>query len=163
MQSHSLSQLGSHLECELDEADLSLAYAKAYNRWICDFCSDSDGRLIAIAHISLADPAAAAAELERSVRAGARGAFLAPIRSPVSRMRIRPRYLLGKAQELAVPVAIHPMAEHPKIRTYQRFEGMKRARWMQNALGMQGPQQALYGMFQWGLFDRFPPDQDHPA
>ena len=55
-----------------------------------------------------------------------------------------------------MPVAIHPMSEHPKIRAYQRFDGMKQARWMQNALGMQGPQQAFYGLFQWGLFDRFP-------
>ena len=48
------------------------------------------------------------------------------------------------------------MAEHPKIRTYQRFDGMSKAGWMQNALGMQGPQQAFYGLFQWGLYDRFP-------
>ena len=149
--------LGLTWECEIDDVELSLAYAKAYNRWICDFCSDSDGRLIAIAHISLADPVAAATELERSVREGAKGAFIAPY--TLTRIpHAHPDHdaFWAKAQELEVPVAIHPMAEHPKIRTYQRFEGMKHARWMQNALGMQGPQQALYGMFQWGLFDRFP-------
>ena len=38
--------LGLTWECEVDDPNLSLAYAQAYNRWICDFCSDSDGRLI---------------------------------------------------------------------------------------------------------------------
>ena len=37
----------------------------AYNRWIADFCRDSGGRLIPIAHLSLGDPAAE--ELERAV------------------------------------------------------------------------------------------------
>ena len=136
---------------------VALAYAQAYNRWICDFCSDSDGRLIAIAHISLADPVKAATELERAVREGAKGAFLAPY--TLTRIPHGHRdhdAFWAKAQELDVPVAIHPMAEHPKIRTYQRFNGMRGARWMQNALGMQEPQQAFYGLFQWGLFDRFP-------
>ena len=149
--------LGLTWECELEDAELSLAYAQAYNRWLCDFCADSDGRLIAIAHISLADPIKAAAELERSVRAGARGAFVAPY--TLTRLpHAHPDHdaFWATAQDLDVPVAIHPMAEHPKIRTYQRFDGMGKARWMQNALGMQGPQQAFYGLFQWGLFDRFP-------
>ena len=149
--------LGLTWECEVEDPAFSMAYAKAYNRWICDFCSDTNGRLIATAHISLADPAGAAIELERAVREGAKGAFLAPYtlsRTP----HAHPDHdaFWAKAQELDVPVAIHPMAEHPKIRTYQRFNGMSKAGWMQNALGMQGPQQAFYGLFQWGLFDRFP-------
>ena len=149
--------LGLTWECEVDDPGLSLAYAQAYNRWICDFCSDSDGRLIAAAHISLADPRAASAELERSVRGGAKGAFLAPYTlTRVPHGHPKHDAFWAKAQELDIPVAIHPMAEHPKIRTYQRFDGMRSARWMQNALGMQGPQQAFYGLFQWGLFDRFP-------
>ena len=149
--------LGLTWECELEDADLSLAYAQAYNRWICDFCSDSDGRLIAIAHISLADPVKAAAELERSAQEGAKGAFLAPYTlTRIPHAHPDHDVFWATAQELDMPVAIHPMAEHPKIRTYQRFDGMSKARWMQNALGMQGPQQAFYGLFQWGLFDRFP-------
>ena len=149
--------LGLVWECELEDPELHMAYARAYNRWICEFCSDTGGRLVAIAHISLAEPVEAAAELERSVRAGAKGAFL----SPYTLTRIPHAHpdhdvFWARAQDLDVPVAIHPMSEHPKIRTYQRFDGMKQARWMQNALGMQGPQQAFYGLFQWGLFDRFP-------
>ena len=149
--------LGLVWECELHDVELSLAYAEAYNRWICEFCADSDGRLIAAAHISLADPGAAAEELERSVRAGAKGAFLAPYTlTRIPHGHPDHDAFWARAQALGVPIAIHPMAEHPKIRTYQRFDGMGGARWMQNALGMQGPQQAFYGLFQWGLFDRFP-------
>ena len=49
------------------DPELSAAYCRAYNRWIADFCRDSGGRLIPIAHLSLGDPAAAAEELERAV------------------------------------------------------------------------------------------------
>ena len=149
--------LGLTWECEVEDGELSLAYAQAYNRWICDFCSDTDGRLIAAAHISLADPAEAADELERSVRAGAKGAFLAPYTlTRIPHGHPDHDAFWARAAELGVPIAIHPMAEHPQIRTYQRFDGMRKAGWFQNALGMQGPQQAFYGLFQWGLFDRFP-------
>ena len=149
--------LGLVWECELEDPELHMAYARAYNRWICEFCSDTGDRLVAIAHISLAEPLGAAAELERSVRAGAKGAFLAPYTlTRIPHAHPDHDVFWAMAQELDVPVAIHPMSEHPKIRTYQRFDGMKQARWMQNALGMQGPQQAFYGLFQWGLFDRFP-------
>src|SRR5689334_10668910 len=53
-------------EAELDDVELSQAYTRAYNRWICEFCSSSD-RLIATAHLSLSEPEAAARELERAV------------------------------------------------------------------------------------------------
>lgn len=149
--------LGLAWECEIEDGELAMAYARAYNRWICEFCNDGSKRLFAAAHISLADPNEAAAELERCVRAGAVGAFLAPFtinRTPHGHPDNDAFW--AKAQDLDVPVAIHPMAEHPKVRSYQRFHGMRSAPWFQNALGMQGPQQAFYGLFQWGLFDRFP-------
>ncbi len=44
-------------EAELQDAELSQAYTRAYNRWICEWCSDSGGRLIPTAHLSLGDPA----------------------------------------------------------------------------------------------------------
>src|SRR5258705_19433 len=70
--------IGLLWECELDDPVLTLAYQRAYNRWIADFCRDSGGRLVPIAQLSLLDPAGAAAELERAVRDGCRwiGAFL---------------------------------------------------------------------------------------
>src|SRR4029077_20424943 len=65
-------------EAELEDAEVSQAYTKAYNRWICEWCSDGGGRLIATAHLSLTDPVAAAKELERAVSEGARGGYVAP-------------------------------------------------------------------------------------
>ena len=52
--------LGLLWEAELDDAELSQAYTRAYNRWICEFCAGSNGRLIPTAHLSLTDPEAAA-------------------------------------------------------------------------------------------------------
>ena len=63
--------IGLLWEAELDEPELCQAYTRAYNRWICEFCADSP-RLVPTAHLSLTDPAAAAAELERAVGEGAR-------------------------------------------------------------------------------------------
>ena len=51
-------------------------YARAYNRWIADFCRDSTVRLIAIAHISLTDADLAATELARAVARWVQGAMV---------------------------------------------------------------------------------------
>ena len=40
------------------------ALTTAYNRWITEFCADTNGRLIPVAHISMGDPHEAAKELE---------------------------------------------------------------------------------------------------
>jgi len=63
---------------EVEDIGLQGAYARAYNRWIIDFCADSGGRLVPIAHIAMGDPQEAVRELERSVKAGANGAFFLP-------------------------------------------------------------------------------------
>ena len=62
-------------EPEVSDVVLCDAYCRAYNRWIVDFCADSNYRLIPIAHISLGDVDLALKELERTVKDGARGAF----------------------------------------------------------------------------------------
>jgi len=149
--------VGLTWECETEDLPLSLAYAKAYNRWIVDFCRDYKDRLIPVAHISLADGQEAAKELERAVKDGCRGAFVAPF-TVTMKAHAHPDHdpFWAKAQELGVPVGIHPMAEHPSKRVYQRFKDMKWADWFHNVLGAQGPQQALFALFQYGLFERFP-------
>ena len=58
-------------EAELEDPELSQAYTRAYNRWICDFTRDHSDRLIPTAHLSLTDPEAAAAEA--AARRGRRG------------------------------------------------------------------------------------------
>lgn len=64
-------------ETETTDVELAQAYTRAYNRYIVDFCSESGGRLIPVAHLSLGDPAAAAKELERAVNDGCRGGWVA--------------------------------------------------------------------------------------
>lgn len=149
--------VGLTWECELEDPELAMAYCRAYNRWIVDFCSDSNGRLVPIAHLALSDGHAAAAELERSVKSGCKGAFVAPF-TITNKAHAHPDYdpFWAKAQELGVPISIHPMAEPPSKRVYQRFKDMKGADWYHNVLGGQGPQQALFVLFQYGLFEKFP-------
>jgi predicted TIM-barrel fold metal-dependent hydrolase len=64
---------------EIKDSELYAAHCRAYNRWIVDFCADSGGRLIPIAQVSLDDdPKGAARELERAIKAGAKGGFFLP-------------------------------------------------------------------------------------
>ena len=143
---------------DVDDLELQAAYARAYNRWVVDFCSDSDGRLVPIAHISFGDPQEAARELERAVTSGASGAFFVPF-TPTNKSHAHPDYdpFWAKAQELDVPVGIHPSGEPPAKRVHQRFRDMQKwALWHFNVHGGQGPLQAFTALFQYGLFDKFP-------
>ena len=53
-----------------------MAHMKGYNRWVTEWCSDGEGRLVPIAHISMTFPEASVIELERAVNASARGCFV---------------------------------------------------------------------------------------
>jgi predicted TIM-barrel fold metal-dependent hydrolase len=143
---------------DIGDLELEAAYARAYNRWVEEFCAGSGGRLIPIAHISMGDPHEAARELERSVRNGAKGAFVVPF-TPTNKSHGHPDYdpFWAKAQELDVPVGIHPSGEPPAKRVHQRFREMQKwAVWHYNVHGAQGPLQAFTALFQYGLFERFP-------
>lgn len=150
-------------EAEVQDPELSAAYCRAYNRWIVDFCSESGGRLLPIAHISLGDPAEAARELERSVRAGAKGAFFAPF-TWTGKAQAHPFYdaFWAKAQELDVPIAIHPTIEPLQLGVHHRFgedlalgEPM-RLGWYHDVFAAQGVQHTFGACFHYGLFERFP-------
>jgi predicted TIM-barrel fold metal-dependent hydrolase len=145
-------------ESEIEDPELAMAYCRAYNRWVVDFCSDSAGRLAPIAHIALPDGRAAAQELERAAKAGCKGVFVAPY-TMTDKAHAHPDYdpFWAAAQAFDMPVAIHPVAEPPKRRVYQRFRELaKWGEWWCDVLGGQGPQQAFLALFQYGLFDRFP-------
>jgi len=143
-------------EAELDDVELSQAYTRAYNRWITDFCRSSHGRLVPIAHLSLADPRAAARELERAVADGARGAFVAPFtltRKPHGHADHDP--VFAAAQDLDVPLAIHPTFE-PGWANSQRFSDVRRARLFLSVSASDGVRHAFTTLFDFGTFDRFP-------
>ena len=148
--------LGLLWEAEVDDADLAQAYCRAYNRWIVDFCHDTDGRLTPIAHISLGDPEAAAAEFRRAVKAGCRGAFIAPftwskkaIGDPVHDPVFR------AAEELDAPLAIHPTFEPFFLRS-QRIEFGHRLPMLSAYAGAAGVRHAFASFFDAALFERFP-------
>jgi uncharacterized protein len=149
--------LGLLWEAELFDVELSSAYCRAYNRWIAEFCGDSRGRLVPIAHISLGDPAEAARELERAVKAGCKGAFVCPF-TITRRPHGHPAHdaVFAAAQDLGVPLAIHPTLEPPQWGVHQRFDGIEWADWYFDLFAAQGVPQAFATFFQYGVFDRFP-------
>jgi predicted TIM-barrel fold metal-dependent hydrolase len=149
--------IGLLWECELDDPELSLAYHRAYNRWIADFCRDTGGRLVPIAHVGLLDPQGAADELERAVADGCKGGFVAPF-THARKAHGHPDHdaLWARAAALGVPVAIHPTFE-PFWAAPVRFERIGRAReFFYNVMLRQGVQQALLSFIALGTLDRFP-------
>ena len=150
--------LGILWEAECDDAEISSAYCRAYNQWILDFCSESDGRLFPVAHISLGDVDEAVRELERTANAGAVGAFVAPFtitKIPHGHRDHDPVW--AKAQELDIPVAIHPTLEPVAVNPHLRFSQMgHKAGWYYNVFAGMGTQMAFTTFFQFGTFDRFP-------
>lgn len=148
--------LGVLWEAELDDVELTLAYCRAYNRWLVDFCKDSGGRLIPVAHIPFDNPEAAAAELERAVEDGCKGAFTMPFTwsrkahgNPVHDPIFR------KAVELDVPLAIHVGFEPLHARP-NRFDHANRMPLLANVTTAEGLRHAFTTFFDYGTFERFP-------
>jgi uncharacterized protein len=148
--------LGVLWEAECTDVEIAQAYTRAYNRWIVDFCADSAERLIPIAHLSLGDPAGAAQELERAVRAGARGGWVAPF-TMSKKPHGHPDHdrVFAAAQDLDVPLAIHPTFE-PKWATPGRFDGLHGAHFFLNVTAADAVRHAFTTLFQFAVFDRFP-------
>jgi predicted TIM-barrel fold metal-dependent hydrolase len=149
--------IGLLWECELEDPELTLAYQRAYNRWIADFCRDSGGRLVPIAHLTLLDPAGAADELERAVGDGCKGGFVAPF-THSRKAHGHPDHdaLFARAGALDVPIAIHPTFE-PFWAAPVRFKRLGRAReFFYNVMLRQGVQQAFLSCIALGTLDRFP-------
>jgi predicted TIM-barrel fold metal-dependent hydrolase len=149
--------LGLLWECEVDDPELTLAYMRAYNRWIADFCRGSGGRLVPIAQLSLLDPEASARELERAVADGCRGGFVCPF-THTRKPHGHPDHdaLFAKACALDVPLAIHPTFE-PAWAVPVRFHGLRReSEFFYNVMLRQGMQQAFLSFFALGTLERFP-------
>jgi predicted TIM-barrel fold metal-dependent hydrolase len=110
-----------------------------------------------VAHLVLADSQAAARELERAVKDGCRGAWVYcytinrkshghPDHDPV----------FAAAQDLDVPLALHPSLDNPAWSVHHRFDDMNWSDWYFNASGVSAVQMALASIFAYGMFDRFP-------
>jgi len=145
-------------EAELKDPELCQAYTKAYNRWICEFCSGSP-RLVPTAHLSLSDPIAAARELERAVGAGAKGCYVAPFTQdakPLGHPDHDP--VFAAAQDLGVPFAIHPTFE-PQWTKGERmgtWENVKQLRLLASVTASDGVRHQFTTLFDYAVFDKFP-------
>jgi uncharacterized protein len=145
-------------ETECDDADYAQAMCRAYNRWVTDWCTDSGGRLIPVAHLSLGDPKAAANELERAVKDGHKGGWVVQFT-----MNRKPHahsdndVLFAKAQELDVPLGIHVSLE-PQWCWPGRYdkEYVRKQHWFLNVTASDAIRHALASFMQYGTFDRFP-------
>jgi len=144
-------------ECEVTDPEISLAYCRAYNRWIADFCRDSGGRLVPIAHLTLLDPEGSASELKRAVADGCKGGWVAPF-NHTRKGHGHPDHdaIWRAAVELDVPMAIHPTYE-PVWSIPVRFDKLGRAsEFHYNVTLRQGAQQAFLTFLDYGTLDRFP-------
>jgi predicted TIM-barrel fold metal-dependent hydrolase len=145
-------------ETDTDDAEYSQAMCRAYNRWVTDWSADSGGRLIPVAHLSLGDPAAAAVELERAVKAGHKGGWVVqfvPTRKPHGHNDHD--VLFAKAQELDVPLGIHVSLE-PQWCLPGRYdkEFVRKQSWFLNVTASDAIRHALASFMQYGTFDKFP-------
>ena len=149
--------IGLLWEVELQDPELSLAYARAYNRWIADFCRKSSGRLVPIAQLTLLDPEGSAAELERAVKDGCKGAWVNPFNHHrVIHGDAKHDVLFAKCVELDVPLAIHPTFT-PHAAAAGIFDWPFQGRAWGEAIWLRAiVQQALISFFSLGTLDRFP-------
>jgi predicted TIM-barrel fold metal-dependent hydrolase len=150
--------IGLLWEAELDDPELSQAYTRAYNRWICEFCSASD-RLVPTAHLSLSDPWAAAREIERAVGEGARGVYVAPFTHDAKPLGHPDNdAVFAAAQDADVPFAIHPTFEPQwtKGARMGTWENVKQLRLLASVTASDGVRQQFTTLFDYGVFDKFP-------
>jgi predicted TIM-barrel fold metal-dependent hydrolase len=149
--------IGLLWEVELTDPELSLAYARAYNRWIADFCRDSAGKLVPIAQLTLLDVEGSVAELERAVKDGCKGAWVNPFNhSRVIHGDPKHDALFAKCCELDVPLAIHPTFT-PHAAADGIFDWPREGRAWGEAIWLRAiVQQALISFFSLGTLERFP-------
>ena len=149
--------IGLLWECELTDPELSLAYCRAYNRWIADFCRDTNGRLVPIAQLTLLDPEGSTAELERAVKDGCKGAWVNPFNhNKVIHGDAQHDVLFAKCCELDVPLAIHPTFT-PHGAAEGIFHWPREGRAWGEAIWLRSlTQQVLISFMSLGTLDRFP-------
>ena len=150
--------LGVLWVAECEDEDLTQAYGRAYNRWIVDFCQDSDGRLVPIAQLSLGDPKGAEAELLRAARDGVRGVWVPPF-THTRKALGHPDHarFFAAVAETGLPLGIHPCFE-PKWAAPGRFGELAGGRYsfFLNITASDAVRHAFTSLFQFGVFEQQP-------
>jgi predicted TIM-barrel fold metal-dependent hydrolase len=149
--------IGLLWEVELTDPELSLAYCRAYNRWIADFCRNSGGRLVPIAQLTLLDVEGSVAELKRAVKDGVKGAWVNPFNhNRVIHGATEHDALFAACVDLDVPLAIHPTFT-PHAAADGIFDWPREGRAWGEAIWLRSiVQQALISFFSLGTLERFP-------
>ncbi|NRA01994.1 MAG: amidohydrolase family protein [Myxococcales bacterium] len=143
------------------ERPLQLACVRAYNEWILEFCSDSNGRLISQAIIPTTGIEDAVAELEGAIKSGHRGAVISAFPNGSLNPASEDRAFWSVAQEAGYPIAIHigsflPDAPKAKGDAGQSWTGLRfvgRAAWTK--AGGQTLDVVCDVLFS-GIFEEFP-------
>ncbi len=105
--------IGIAWEGSVRDPELALAYTRAYNRWIVDFCHTAPDRLYPVAHITLLNPDGAVEEVQRARRDGCVGVYLSPDLAARGGLHLDdPAFsrFFDTVQDLDMPIAFHVVA-----------------------------------------------------
>jgi predicted TIM-barrel fold metal-dependent hydrolase len=151
--------IGIAWEGGVADPGLALAYSRAYNRWIVDFCRASPSRLYPVAHITLLNPEGAVEEVQRARRDGCVGVYLSPDRAARRGKALdHPDFdpFWATVSDLDMPIAFHVVAR----------EDMTFAPWARSGTGADGVfhfaflavevMAAFTQMMATGLFEKYP-------
>jgi predicted TIM-barrel fold metal-dependent hydrolase len=150
----------------LKDLELQQDCFRAYNDWLAEYCSHNPKRLIGTALITLADIPAAVAELQRTRKAGLRGAQIwgsTPVQYPSYDSPVYDPFWQA-ACDLDVPLSLHIGTGGSRSPAFTLMKGL--ARLEENSPGLARVsayvylaadiQQSLYVLSATGVLERFP-------
>jgi predicted TIM-barrel fold metal-dependent hydrolase len=140
---------------QIGDADSTIRMAVRVNDALAETVRQHPDRFAAFAVLPTPDPAAAADELERVVtKLGFKGAMIHGLTNGVFFDDKRFWPIFARAQELDVPLYIHPSMPHPAVieAYYKDYPGLIRASW---GFGVEAGTQGLR-LIMSGVFDAYP-------
>lgn len=144
-------------EADCEDPRLAAAYCRAYNNWLFDFCKPHPDRLIPVAHIPTLDVQEGIKELERTTKLGAKAAMFGsvpPTGNPYGSRYYDP--LWAVAQDLDVPVTIHPTTGHREFPVLAYSNKEEITTWWHFVMGGEDAKMNFTSFFNSNTFDRFP-------
>jgi hypothetical protein len=143
-------------ECEVTDPEITLAYMRAYNRWIADFCRDSAGGSCRRSP-DVARPEGSAASSNGRWPTDAGGGGSRRSRTPARDTGIRTTTCSTRRPSSSTCRSRSTRPYEPDWTVPVRFDKLGKAReFHYNVTLRQGIQQALLTFYDYGTFDRFP-------